>query len=62
MTSPGDYFFVVDEWRREDGLQERIEIDGTFTEAVSAPDWQYKDAEIVFLSLDGNATALSNRS
>jgi hypothetical protein len=55
MTSPGGYFFVVDEWRREYGLQERIEIDGTFTEAVSAPDWQYKDAEIVFLSLDGNA-------
>src|SRR5260370_41036910 len=55
MTIPPGYFFVVDESRREFGLEERIEVDGTFTEAVSAPDWQYKEAEIVFLSLDGSS-------
>jgi len=55
MIEPGGYFFVVDEWRREFGLEQRIGIDGTFTEAVSAPDWQYKDAEIIFLSLDGTS-------
>lgn len=51
----GGYFFVIDEWRREFGIEGRIEIDGTFTEAVSAPDWQNRDAEIVFLSMDGTA-------
>src|SRR5260370_40896886 len=55
MTIPPGYFFVVDESRREFGLEERIEVDGTFTEAVSALDWQYKEAEIVFLSLDGSS-------
>jgi hypothetical protein len=58
MASPlarGGYFLVIDEWKREFGIEGLIAIKGTFTEAVSAPDWQNKDVEIVFLSMDGDA-------
>ncbi len=58
MASPlarGGYFLVIDEWKRELGIEGLIAIEGTFTEAVSAPDWQNKDVEIVFLSMDGDA-------
>jgi hypothetical protein len=55
VAERGGYFFVIDEWRREHGIEGQIETKGTFTEAVSAPDWEHRDAEIVFLSLDGSA-------
>jgi hypothetical protein len=55
LLARGGYFFVIDEWRREFGIEGLIGVDGTFTEAVSAPDWQNKEAEIVFLSMDGKA-------
>jgi hypothetical protein len=58
MASPlarGGYFLVIDEWKRELGIAGLIATEGTFTEAVSAPDWQNKDVEIVFLSMDGDA-------
>jgi hypothetical protein len=51
----GGYFLVIDEWKREFGIEGLIALEGTFTEAVSAPDWQNKDVEIVFLSMDGDA-------
>lgn len=51
----GGYFFVIDEWQRKLGIEGLIGVYRTFTEAVSAPDWQNKEAEIVFLSMDGGA-------
>jgi len=58
MASPlarGGYFLVIDEWKRELGIEGLIAVHGTFTEAVSAPDWQNKEVEIFFLSMDMEA-------
>jgi hypothetical protein len=47
----GGYFFVIDEERRATDIEEHIQQNDTFTDAISAPDWQAKQAEIFLVSL-----------
>jgi hypothetical protein len=59
------YFYIVDEQKRGESLEELIYNKGAFTDAISVPDWEAKCAEIFLLSLDGetlHSIALVKRS
>lgn len=47
----GGYFFVIDEEQRAANIEEYIQRDDTFTDTISAPDWQTKQVEIFLVSL-----------
>jgi hypothetical protein len=47
----GGYIFVIDEAKRAVGIEEYIERNDTFTDTISAPDWQAKKAEMFLISL-----------
>jgi hypothetical protein len=45
----GGFIFIFDEAKRVMALEERA-VDGSFTDVVSGPDWQPKEAELCLLS------------
>ena len=61
---PPGYVIVVDEDRRSERLRDRLELwhqqagldwASTFSDALSAPDWKFRETAVCFLSLDGES-------
>ncbi|MCI0619345.1 hypothetical protein L0244_40770 [bacterium] len=53
MSNYSGYLFLVDEAQRARSIEEHIHQDKTFTDTISALDWQTKQAEIFFIALNG---------
>jgi hypothetical protein len=53
MSGYGGYLFVIDETERAEVIKGYIEEYETFSDAISAIDWQTKQSEIFLLSLNG---------
>lgn len=52
MSNYSGYLFLVDEAQRARSIEEHIQQDKTFTDTISALDWQTKQAEIFFIALN----------
>ena len=59
MPRYSGYLIKFDEEQRADWLRESQEWRGTFSDALSAPDWGFKDYEVCLLSLDGSSIELA---
>ncbi|MBO0723130.1 MAG: hypothetical protein J2P41_20065, partial [Blastocatellia bacterium] len=55
MSEYGGFIWVIDEARRGGELEDYIERNGTFTDTISASDWQAKYAEVFLISLDAKS-------
>jgi hypothetical protein len=55
MNDYGGYLFVVDEPQRAGSIKRHIKTKETFTDSISAPDWEPKQVEIFLICLEQTA-------
>lgn len=57
MDGYGGYILSIDEPRRVNVVEEHLQRDGWFSDAISAADWRLRENEIVLLSYNGDEIA-----